>query len=188
MPLVSCERADLSTPTGFSRGVRAPFLFWGSTAARTLNGADSRRERAGAWLRPNRYLAKSNCESVRLKLARGLLLAERFDIEKLFFLSRILFGCAEHLGAVVWGGFRLARAQMHAELHASEGELVPGKQSTASHALTVDARAVRAAQIANEEQAIGLGDGTVQLRDAGVIKNYVAQATFAANDGHFPGN
>src|SRR6266545_829685 len=76
----------------------------------------------------------------------------------------------------------IAGAEVDAELETGDGHLVVGEQGGAADAGAVDTRAVRAAEVADEQQAIGLDEDTVQFRDTLVIQAQVAVFLAADED------
>ena len=80
------------------------------------------------------------------------------------------------------GGGGVVGAEVDAELVVGDGQLVVGQQGRPADALAVDARAVGAAQVAQQQQAVGLDDDAVHLRDALVIQAQVAVFLAADDD------
>jgi hypothetical protein len=80
------------------------------------------------------------------------------------------------------GFFDRSLAEMNPEFEASDRQLVIGHQSRSPNPLAIDARAIGAAQVAQEQHAVCLNDDAMHLRDALVIQ---AQITFffAAHQG-----
>lgn len=89
-----------------------------------------------------------------------------------------------------WIGFdvRLTRAHLHAEFFACEGEFVTGQQCPSQDSLSVHFRAVRAAQIANEKQAVGSDDQTMHLGDTGRFQADVTQVILSTDECDIPCN
>jgi hypothetical protein len=83
-----------------------------------------------------------------------------------------------------FGGLKLLRSvrgrlrgfigsQSNAKLVTGDSQLVVGQKCGTADALPVDARAVRAAEVAQEEQAVGLHDDAVHLRNRLVSQAYI---------------
>ena len=79
-------------------------------------------------------------------------------------------------------GRRPRGAEVDAELVVGDAQLVVGQQGRPADALAVDARAVGAAQVAQQQQAVGLDDDAVHLRDALVLQPQVAVLLAADHD------
>src|SRR5262245_11826970 len=69
---------------------------------------------------------------------------------------------------------RLAGPEVHPESQTRHAQLIVWEKCRPAHALTVDPRAVRAAQIANQQQSVGFHDDAVLLGDALMVEAHVA--------------
>src|SRR5580704_4571252 len=66
------------------------------------------------------------------------------------------------------------RPKMDAKFHAGKRQLVARKQRTARDTLAVHLGSVRATQIADKKQTVGLGDEALELGDTGLLEQNVA--------------
>lgn len=88
----------------------------------------------------------------------------------------------EDFGFVFGGDVGFAGAEEDFVFDAGEGEFVAWKEGASEDALVVDTGSVGAAEVSDEEEAIGFGNDTVELGDAVVVDDDVAEAFFPPDD------